>query len=68
MLSKDILNEYKKIRIIDSGVFSFIYKAKNKIKGDYILIEEINKDIYLTLEYILNNSLFAKNHYFNILI
>ena len=46
MLSKDIWNEYKKIGIVDSGVFGFIYKAKNKIKGDYVLIEEINKDIY----------------------
>ena len=46
MSSKDIWNEYIKIIIIDSGKYSFVYKAKNKKNGNYVAIKEINKEKY----------------------
>ena len=46
MLTKDIWNDYIQESIIDSGEFSFVYKAKNKRNGNYVAIKEINKEKY----------------------
>ena len=40
----DINKKYLKEEIIDMNSYEIIYKGKNINTGDYILIEEINKD------------------------
>ena len=47
----DINEKYLKEEIIDRNSYEIIYKGKNIISGDYILIEEINKEqFYLEMK------------------
>ncbi len=39
----NIWEEYKKIRLINENKFIKVYKAKNKITNQYVVIKEIKK-------------------------
>jgi len=39
MVTKDIWNDYTQESIINSGEFTFVYKAKNKRNGNYVAIK-----------------------------
>ena len=39
----DVWKRYEKISLFDSSTYNKIYKAKNKEKGNYVVIKEINK-------------------------
>ncbi len=41
-MSKNIWENYIKEKILGSGPFSIVYKAKNKNTGNYVAIKEIN--------------------------
>ena len=44
----NIWKKYSKERILDSGTYTFVYKAKNIETGNYVAIKEINKQKYDT--------------------
>ena len=39
----DIWDIFEKIEVIDSGSYSDVYKAKNKLTQEYVAIKEIKK-------------------------
>ena len=40
---RDILEKYKKIEIIGAGTYADVYKAKNQLTNEYVVIKEIKK-------------------------
>ena len=57
----DIWKRYKKISKLDSSIYNTIYKAKNKEKGNYVVIKEINKFKLKLSEHQLNKLIIDKN-------
>ena len=39
----EIWNNYKKEKLLNSGIYTNIYQAKNIKLGNYVAIKEINK-------------------------
>ena len=57
----DIWKRYEKISKLDSSIYNTIYKAKNKEKGNYVVIKEINKFKLKLSELQLNKLIIDKN-------
>ena len=46
MVNDNIWKEYKKIILLSSNKYSSVYKSKNMKTGNYVVIKEINKQLY----------------------
>ena len=57
----DIWKRYEKISKLDSSIYNTIYKAKNKEKGNYVVIKLINKFKLKLSEHQLNKLIIDKN-------
>ena len=57
----DVWKKYEKISLFDSSTYNKIYKAKNKEKGNYVVIKEINKKKLKLSEQQLKELIIDKN-------